>query len=93
MMKSLLDKKWENLSSCFYNDFERVLFPRYPELWTLKNDMLKYEPLTAMVSGSGSAVFSLYTDQKCAQHAYKKLRKKYKNIYLVKTLHDRSWRS
>ncbi len=83
----------EESDSLFYNDFERVLFPRYPVLKKVKKNMLKYKPMVTLMSGSGSAIFSLFTGADNAHIAYKKLKKIYKHIFLAKTLQDNSWRA
>ncbi|MDH3253276.1 MAG: 4-(cytidine 5'-diphospho)-2-C-methyl-D-erythritol kinase [Ignavibacteria bacterium] len=45
------------------NDFETVVFQRYPEVRQLKEDMIQGGALFALMSGSGSSVFGLFPDE------------------------------
>ena len=42
------------------NDFEAVVFAQYPQLNSLKHRLLKMGAQTAMMTGSGSAIFGLF---------------------------------
>jgi len=48
---------WKNLVK---NDFEKSIFPRYPEIEELKEKLYKMGALYASMSGSGSAVFGIF---------------------------------
>lgn len=87
------NKEWEKLHSIVSNDFEKVLFPRYPVMKSIKEELLSHKVLGAAVSGSGSALFALFDDPEPAHEAYDALKKKHDHIYLVKTLQDNSWRA
>ncbi len=43
------------------NDFERVVFARWPELGRVKRQLLRAGAETASLTGSGSALFALFT--------------------------------
>ena len=50
-------KTWKN---DLVNDFEKVIFVRYPEIEKVKNTLYNKRALYAAMSGSGSAVFGIF---------------------------------
>jgi 4-diphosphocytidyl-2-C-methyl-D-erythritol kinase len=58
------------------NDFEAVVFPEFPGLETIRNALLEVGASRAMLSGSGSAVFGLFTDDASCRKAEKHLRRR-----------------
>ena len=52
--------------SAFANDLETVVFPRYPELASIKRSLLDFGAAAASMSGSGSSVFGLFRDEQAA---------------------------
>ena len=59
------------------NDFEPVVFAAYPIVSDLKHDLLKWGAEHALLSGSGSSVFGLFTAERAARDAAELLQKKY----------------
>jgi 4-diphosphocytidyl-2-C-methyl-D-erythritol kinase len=57
------------------NDFERVVFPEYPELSDGKRALLRAGAKYASLSGSGSALYGLFASRGAAVRAAGKLRK------------------
>jgi 4-diphosphocytidyl-2-C-methyl-D-erythritol kinase len=57
------------------NDFEAVVFDRYPQLESIKGRLLKQGALAAMMTGSGSAVFGLFASRGDARRALESFRK------------------
>jgi 4-diphosphocytidyl-2-C-methyl-D-erythritol kinase len=55
------------LAASMGNVLEQVTIPHYPEIAVLKETMLKYGALNAMMSGSGPTVFGLFLPDKLAQ--------------------------
>ena len=46
------------------NQFERTVFPKHPEVEEIKQTLYKFGAIFALMSGSGSAVFGLFTSEK-----------------------------
>jgi 4-diphosphocytidyl-2-C-methyl-D-erythritol kinase len=57
------------------NDFERVVFPQYPELRDIKSALERAGALYASLSGSGSAMYGLFRTRAAAERAVAKLKK------------------
>ena len=55
------------------NDFEKVVFPQYPELREVKSVLERAGAQYASLSGSGSAIYGLFGSQEKASAAAKKL--------------------
>jgi 4-diphosphocytidyl-2-C-methyl-D-erythritol kinase len=56
------------------NDFERVVFPEYPELREVKSVMLREGARYASLSGSGSALYGLFDSAAAAESAAERIR-------------------
>ncbi len=57
------------------NDFERVVFPEYPELSSGKSALLRAGAKYASLSGSGSTLYGLFASREAAARAAVRLRK------------------
>ena len=65
----LLDKKAFDPSLHLCNDLETVSIPKYPEIGAVKTALLEQGAVGALMSGSGSAVFGIFTDTEAASRA------------------------
>ncbi len=57
------------------NDFERVVFPEYPELCKGKQELLRAGAKFASLSGSGSTLYGLFTSQTGAARGAAQIRR------------------
>ena len=72
------------LKDILTNDFEKVVFPAYPEIENIKNRLYKSGAIFALMTGSGSTVYGLFPDTASAQKAQNRFPDKYfKFIHLV----------
>jgi 4-diphosphocytidyl-2-C-methyl-D-erythritol kinase len=55
------------------NDFESVVFPKYPAIREVKRALERLGAKYVSLSGSGSAVYGLFSDQESASKAVEKL--------------------
>ena len=69
------------ICSTFHNDFEEVL--NLSEINDIKSAMYKCKALGAAMSGSGSAVFAVFRNEKKAQKCADELKKTYSKVYLA----------
>jgi 4-diphosphocytidyl-2-C-methyl-D-erythritol kinase len=51
------------------NDFEEALFPKYPVLAQIKNQLYEHSAIYAAMSGSGSTMFGIFENENAAQNA------------------------
>jgi 4-diphosphocytidyl-2-C-methyl-D-erythritol kinase len=73
------------------NDFERVVFPKYPELLEVKRVLEMAGARYASLSGSGSAIYGLFDSQQKAKAAAKKLMQSGTQAVLTSTLTRRQY--
>ena len=58
------------------NVLETVTIPEYPIIRELKEEMLAYGALGALMSGSGPTVFGIFETEGHLQAAYEKMKKR-----------------
>jgi 4-diphosphocytidyl-2-C-methyl-D-erythritol kinase len=73
------------------NDFERVVFPKYPELREVKGVLESAGALYASLSGSGSAMYGLFRSRAAAEKAAIRLRKQGTPAVVTATLTRRQY--
>src|SRR5579864_1920975 len=73
------------------NDFEKVVFPQYPELREVKGVLERAGARYASLSGSGSAVYGLFDSREKAAKAAKKLEQRGTRAELTSTLTRRQY--
>ena len=66
LKQSLLEKQTFNAAYDLYNDLENVVVSTHPEIIAVKEALLNHGALGALMSGSGSTVFGLFSDRDMA---------------------------
>ena len=75
------------------NDFESVIFQQFPLLRKWKKRLIEAGASVAMMSGSGSAVFGVFSSRRRARAACKVLRGFSGKVYLAETLGRSSYQA
>lgn len=85
MSFSLKDPK--TLACLLVNDLEQVALRRYPRIAFLKERLIQEGAVGALMSGSGSSVFGIFTTERRTRKAFDRLRReKGVRTYLVRSL-------
>ena len=65
------------------NDFEPLVFQRYPELQTIRHQFLQHNAFFSLMSGSGSASYGLFAEQSHAESALSDFKEEYPDGFVV----------
>lgn len=84
VVKMVCKRNLRGVSQCLYNDFEAVM--QLPEINAIKATMLKNKALGACMSGSGSAVFGIFLNEKKASACKEKMCDQYDKLYLCEPI-------
>lgn len=66
-LKTIAQLPIEAWQAHILNDFEQSLFPAYPTLANIKNELLKQGAIYASLSGTGATVYGIFSKNKSAQ--------------------------
>ena len=66
------------------NDFEATIFPLHPELAEVKESFYLRGAVYASMSGSGSALYGIFSEEDKAREAYDAFRSTYEEVWLFK---------
>jgi len=82
-------KDSNHVLSFLANDLEQVVFEHYPEVKTIRDDLLQAGAIGSLMSGSGSSVFGIFPDREQAQKALSQLTlSPFQRVFIVKSLVD-----
>lgn len=68
-IEQIISDRVEEWQARLKNDFEEALFPKYPILAQIKNQLYENSAIYASMSGSGSTMFGIFEDELSAQKA------------------------
>lgn len=75
----------KNATPKLFNDLESVTISRFPEIGTIKAELLANGAIGALMSGSGPTVFGLFKDKGDAVHSYESFKYRYgNNVFLTR---------
>jgi 4-diphosphocytidyl-2-C-methyl-D-erythritol kinase len=75
-----------NVAKSTANTLEKVVEKFHPELNSIKELMMQNNALTALMTGSGSAVFGLFKDEEDLELAYRSISEIYPKTYKARTV-------
>ena len=68
------------------NVLENVTIRKYPVIKDIKHMMIKQGAKGALMSGSGPTVFGIFSDMMSAQRCFENMKKKYKDVFITRTI-------
>ena len=86
MIKALYSRDMFFITTTIFNDFELAL--SIPEVNEINKIMLDCKARGVGMSGSGSAVFAVFTSSRRAKKCYETLKQSYKEVFLCKPIKD-----
>ena len=84
IQKAFNDKKWNIFFDLCTNDFEEKVFYKYPKLAFIKEKLMEYGADFSIMTGSGSTIIGLFSNEDKANIVAEKMRNKNKWVYLTK---------
>lgn len=79
-IKKLSEKKVitiENIRKFAVNDFEQIVFDKFPEVRALKEKLYSFTPKFVMLTGTGSSVYAIFSNLQKARNAKEYFDNKY----------------
>lgn len=86
LVRAIEDNDLDYVSKNMKNVLENVTLRKHSILKDIKNSMIKYGALGAMMSGSGPTVFAFFEDMLKAQYCYEKFKTKYNEVFITRTI-------
>lgn len=86
IMKAMEEDDLKFVSDNMKNVLENVTLKKHRILREIKSEMLEMGAMGALMSGSGPTVFSFFEDMLKAQYCYDKLKYKYREVFITRTI-------
>lgn len=84
LVRRLYSRDIRGLSTCLYNEFEQVM--ELSEINEIKRTMMRSKALGASMSGSGSAVYAIFRNEKKAQKCADLLKEHYHSVFITQPI-------
>lgn len=79
-------KRINDVLSVLGNDLESIVSRRYPEIQHIKHILIQAGACGSLMSGSGSAVFGIFSDEQRAREAFRLLNMPSYKVFIVRSL-------
>lgn len=86
IIKAVENNDLKLVCSNMVNVLENVTLEKYVELNSIKEEVLNFKGLGALMSGSGSTIFGFFEDMYSAQKYYDYMKLKYKQVFITRTI-------
>ena len=86
LIKAMAEDDLRYVAYNMRNLLENVTLKKHKVLISLKEEMNKYGAINSMVSGSGPTVFAFFDDMLKAQKCFEKMKEKYNEVFLTRTI-------
>lgn len=84
MCTALRSADLKKITAALYNSLEAPVETARPVIRDIRLRLIRLGAQNARMTGSGAAVFSFFSNEKAAKHAYETLKKQYTETYLTK---------
>lgn len=85
MIQEIKTEDMERILPHLYNVLESITIFAHPEISTIKNRLKQLGAKGVLMSGSGPTVFGICKDRESAQNIYTKMKRDYREVFMVKT--------
>lgn len=86
VIKAMEENNIKELVMNMGNVLEGVVIKKHHEIEKIKQELIDLGAVGSLMTGSGSTVFSLFEEYEKGFSAYKKIKNKYKDVFLTKTI-------
>lgn len=86
LIKNIEEGNLFRVSKNMKNVLENVTLKKHSILKNIKNELISEGAMGALMSGSGPTVFAFFEDMLKAQSCYDKIKKRYKEVFITRTI-------
>ena len=86
MINAIREGNIQSISERVYNVFEPVVSTEVHDIITIRHTLRECGAMCAAMTGSGSAVFGIFSSKKQAEHAKNILKRRFKETYITKPI-------